>query len=76
MVAATTNERRRMAKKPKDHVKKHLKDNGVDPATLPDGVIDALNAFSETELQKVDDLGTQLENAGGMTPGSKVSVVH
>ena len=65
-----------MAKKPKDHVKKHLDDNGVDPTTLPDGVIDALNAFSETELQKVDNLGTQLENAKAMTPGSRVSVVH
>ncbi|HKG43877.1 MAG TPA: hypothetical protein VKB10_06505 [Gaiellaceae bacterium] len=65
-----------MAKQPKDYVKKHLSKNDVDPETLPDGVIDALNAFSEEELKRVDNLGEQLEEAGGMTPGSKISAVH
>ena len=46
-----------MAKEPKEHVKKHLKKNKVDPDDLSQAVIDALNAFSETELAKVDILG-------------------
>jgi len=78
MVVATTAATKGgpMAKQPKDYVKKHLSKNDVDPGTLPDGVIDALNAFSEEELKRVDNLGEQLEEAGGMTPGSKISAVH
>ena len=33
-----------MAKQPKEKVKKHLEKREIDPATLPDTVIDALNA--------------------------------
>jgi hypothetical protein len=77
MVAATTAERKaaRMAKKPKDHVKQHLRKNGVDPDTLPDGVIDALNTFSDAELAKVDNLGAQLQ-AAPLSPATKISAVH
>ena len=49
-----------MAKEPKEHVKKHLEKRGIDPRTLTDAVIDALNAFSEDELDKVDKLGAAL----------------
>ena len=64
-----------MAKPPKDHVKKHLDKRGIDPATLSDGVIDALNAFTEDELKRVDDLGTAL-TADPISSAGKVSVVH
>lgn len=64
-----------MPKPPKDHVKKHLDKRGIDPATLSDSVMDALNAFSEQELKKVDDLGTALTD-DPLPAGSKVSVVH
>lgn len=64
-----------MPKQPKDHVKKHLHDNNVDPATLSDDVIDALNAFSEPELKKVDNLGSALE-ADPVQPSQKISAVH
>ena len=49
-----------MAKQPKEHVKKHLKKNKVDPDELSQAVIDALNAFSVSELAKVDNLGEAL----------------
>jgi hypothetical protein len=64
-----------MAKPPKDHVKKHLDKRGIDPATLSDSVIDALNAFTEEELKRVDDLGTAL-TSDPISPASKVSAVH
>jgi hypothetical protein len=63
-----------MGKDPKDHVKKHLKKNGVNPAMLPPAVIEALNAFSEEELVKVDCLGEALEAAN--LPDIKISAVH
>jgi hypothetical protein len=64
-----------MAKEPKDSVKQHLRKNGVDPASLPDGVIAALNAFPDEELTKLDNLGAQLESAN-IPPGKKISAVH
>jgi hypothetical protein len=64
-----------MPKQPKNHVKKHLDDRQIDPATLPDPVIDALNAFTPEELSKVDNLGDALMSAGAAVP-SKMSVVH
>jgi hypothetical protein len=64
-----------MAKPPKDHVKKHLDKRAIDPATLSDSVIDALNTFSEDELKRVDDLGTALTN-DPLPAASKVSLVH
>jgi hypothetical protein len=65
-----------MAKQPKDHVKKHLNKQNVDPATLPDAVIDALNAFEEAELQLVDDLGQALQDAKQLPPDIKICAVH
>ena len=65
-----------MAKQPKDHVKKHLDKQNVEPATLPDAVIDALNAFAEGELQLVDNLGKALSDAKNLPPDIKVCAVH
>jgi hypothetical protein len=64
-----------MPKQPKQHVKKHLDGRKIDPATLPDPVIDALNAFTPEELNKVDNLGEALMSAGTAVP-NKLSVVH
>jgi len=64
-----------MAKQPKDKVKKHLDKRGIDPATLPDPVIDALNAL-EDEIDQVDNLGTVLMDAQSLTDKTKISAVH
>ena len=64
-----------MAKQPKDKVKKHLDKRGIDPVTLPDPVIDALNAL-EDEIDKVDNLGTVLMDAQSLTDKTKISAVH
>jgi len=61
--------------RPKDHVKKHLQKNGVQPAELPDEVIETLNTFSEAELNKLDDLGDALEKEG-VPPAKAISAVH
>jgi hypothetical protein len=63
-----------MPKQPKEHVKKHLDKRQINPATLPDPVIDALNAFTPEEMNKVDDLGEALMNAAAVS--NKISVVH
>ena len=67
-----------MPKRPKDYVKKHLEDRGVDPATLSDDMIDALNAFSRKEYEEtklVDTLGAALTN-DPLPPSQKISAVH
>ena len=64
-----------MAKQPTGKVKKHLDKRGIDPATLPDPVIDALNAL-EDEIDKVDNLGTVLMDAQSLTDKTKISAVH
>jgi hypothetical protein len=64
-----------MPKPIKDYVKEHLHKRNVDPATLTDGVIDALNAFSPEELAKVDNLGAALMSAP-IQPDQKISAVH
>jgi hypothetical protein len=65
-----------MGKQPKkQHVKDHLRKRRIDPATLPDDVIDALDEFSKEELDKVDDLGTALTDAE-IDCDLKVSAVH
>jgi hypothetical protein len=64
-----------MAKQPKDHVKAHLRKNGVDPADVPDDVMDALNEFSVEELNRVDRLGETLEQAD-LPQGKRISMVH
>ncbi len=66
-----------MGKEPKQqHVKDHLKARKIDPMTLPDPVIDALDKFTKHELDKVDDLGTALTDAGSMDSSTKISAVH
>lgn len=64
-----------MAKQPKEHVKTHLRKNGVDPGDLPDDVIEALNAFSPQELKTLDRLGETLEEAD-LKPNVRISAVH
>jgi len=65
-----------MAKQPKDYVKEHLDKRGIDPASLPDDVIEAFNALSRGELKKADDLGTALMDAGSLDNQMKISAVH
>lgn len=65
-----------MAKEPKEHVKKHLKKNKVDPDELSDAVIEALNAFSAGELAKVDTLGSALMSDPGLSPDTRICAVH
>jgi hypothetical protein len=65
-----------MSKEPKEHVKKHLKKNKVDPDQLSDGVIEALNAFSAAELVKVDNLGSELMSDPGLSPDTRMCAVH
>jgi hypothetical protein len=65
-----------MPKEPKDHVKKHLEKTGLDPAHLSDGTIEVLNTFTEAELVKVHELGSQLQNEPNLSPDQKVSAVH
>jgi hypothetical protein len=65
-----------MAKEPKEHVKKHLKKNKVDPDELSQAVIDALNAFSDSELAKVDTLGEALMSDPGLSTDTRICAVH
>lgn len=76
MVAATTGDTKGgpMPKQAKDHVKRHLEQNGVDPELLPDDIVDALNAFTPQELAKVEQLGAALSASGQV--GNKIAVVH
>jgi len=64
-----------MAAPVKEHVKKHLKKNGVEPDALPNSVISALNAFTEEELAKVDRLGDSVQRAR-LDVSTKISAVH
>lgn len=62
--------------KPNEDVKEHLKKRNIDPDTLPDPVIDALNAFPSGQLAKVDNLGKTLMDAAALTPSQMISAVH
>lgn len=60
---------------PNQHVKHHLEKNGVDPNTLPDSVIDAMNDCSPDELNAMDKVGKSLEDAN--VPANKaITAVH
>ena len=51
-----------MPRKPiTEHLKKHLKDRGVNPETLADEVYNTLNSLSPNEVKALDDVGTSLE---------------
>jgi hypothetical protein len=45
---------------PNQHVKHHLEKNGVDPSSLPDSVIDAMNDCSPDELNAMEKVGQSL----------------
>jgi hypothetical protein len=62
--------------KPNDQTKEHLKKRNIDPDTLPDPVIEALNEFPPGQLAKVDNLGKTLMDAAALTPSQKISAVH
>jgi hypothetical protein len=64
-----------MPKQPKEKVKKHLDKRGINAATLPDPVIDALNAL-EDEIDQVDDLGKALMDAQNLSDPNRISAVH
>jgi len=66
-----------MPKPIKDHVKKHLQKQGIDESKLTDDVIDAFNAFSDTELDvKVDKLGETLMNDPKLDDHQRICAVH
>jgi hypothetical protein len=66
-----------MAKEPKEYVRKHLVEKRhVDPNTLSEPLIKALNAFSEEEFRRlVDNLGVAL-TSDPLQPDQKISAVH
>jgi hypothetical protein len=61
---------------PDEHVKEHLEKRGIDPASLPNDVIEKFNKFSKGELKKADDLGAALMDAGSVDNQMKISAVH
>jgi hypothetical protein len=65
-----------MPKHLKEHAKKHIKDRDIPEDKLTDDVIEALNAFSDDELKKVDELGDALMNDGMLDSNQKISAVH
>jgi hypothetical protein len=65
-----------MPKEPKEHVKKHLEKRGIPVSDLTDEVVDALDAFSKEELDRVDTLGDALMNDGMLDSNQKISAVH
>lgn len=65
-----------MPKEPKEHVKKHLEKRGIPVSDLTDDVVDALDAFSKEELDRVDTLGDALMNDGMLDSNQKISAVH
>jgi hypothetical protein len=65
-----------MTKPLKDPAKKHLEKRHIPESKLTDDVVDALNAFSEEELNRVDKLGEALMNDGMLDPSQKISAVH
>ena len=65
-----------MAKEPKEHVKRHLEKRHIPVTDLTDDAIDALNAFSKEELERVDTLGDALMNDGMLDSNQKISAVH
>jgi hypothetical protein len=66
-----------MATEPKEYVRKHLVEKRhVEPKTLSDDLIKALNAFTEEEFTRlVDNLGAALEN-DPLPAHKKISAVH
>jgi hypothetical protein len=65
-----------MAKTPKEHVKKHLEKRNIPESKLTDDAIEALNAFSKKELDRVDMLGEALMNDPMLDDKQRISAVH
>jgi hypothetical protein len=61
-----------LSKDAKDHIEKRH----IPESKLTDAVVDALNAFSKEELDKVDTLGDALMNDGMLDSNQKISAVH
>ena len=60
----------------KEHVKKHLEKRGIPESKLTDEAKVALDAFSDTELKKVDKLGETLMNDPMLDDAQRISAVH
>jgi hypothetical protein len=65
-----------MTKPLKDPAKKHLEKRHIPESKLTDDVVEALNAFSDDELDKVDNLGAALMDDGMLDDKQKISAVH
>jgi hypothetical protein len=65
-----------MPKPLKEHVKKHLEKRNIPESKLTDDAIDALNAFSKEELDRVDMLGEALMNDPMLDDKQRISAVH
>ncbi|HEX3687354.1 MAG TPA: hypothetical protein VHU60_07195 [Gaiellaceae bacterium] len=65
-----------MTKPLKEPAKKHIHDRHIPEDKLTDDVVDALNAFSDEELKKVDKLGDALMDDGMLDSNQKISAVH
>ena len=65
-----------MAKEPKEHVKKHLEKRDIPVTDLTDDAIVALNAFSDGELDRVDELGAELMADDNLIDHQRISAVH
>jgi hypothetical protein len=65
-----------MAKTPNEHVKKHLEKRNIPESKLTDDAIEALNAFSKKELDRVDMLGEALMNDPMLDDKQRISAVH
>ena len=66
-----------MTKPLSHHAKRHLEKRRIPESKLTDDVVDALNAFSEEELDKVDSLGDALMSDDKMPDSNeKISAVH
>ena len=66
-----------MAKEPKEHVKKHLEKTGSTPATALARAIDALNAFSDGELEgSTSSAQALMSRHRAERPDQRISAVH
>ena len=61
---------------PTDDVKEHLKERGIDPASLSNDVIEKFNVFGKGELKKLDRLGEALMADDPVDNQTKISAVH
>ncbi|HEY6149204.1 MAG TPA: hypothetical protein VIW19_01700 [Gaiellaceae bacterium] len=60
---------------PNKGTKDHLDKNHVDPSSLPDAVIDAMNDCSDKELKAMDKVGKALTDTN-VDLGKALKAVH